>query len=120
METGFDPNTKQARVCTQRRFYSDGKNIHGESGCGRCGACCVALGVPSIGKKAGDKCVHMTIEEGLASCALHEADKPPECKEWGCYGEGLPNALQRDDFLDIAIKIGTRTEEDIQGLISSF
>ena len=47
--------------------------------CGLCTACCTVLGVPSIGKAAGEKCKHLT-DKG---CGIYDA-RPAECRTYFC------------------------------------
>ena len=47
--------------------------------CGSCTACCMTHSVPSLGKKAGERCAHLT-EQG---CGIYET-RPPECRSYFC------------------------------------
>jgi len=69
--------------------------------CKRCGACCVYFlirdepevpeGLVLMGsmplkvfKQAGEPCQHLSFENGLASCAIHDSKRPDECQIFNC------------------------------------
>lgn len=66
--------------------------IHGNYECIRCGACCVYFHIlaekPEHGirfKSADEKCRYLTMDsEGVASCSVHEGDRPEVCKKFTC------------------------------------
>ena len=41
--------------------------------CNRCGQCCLT-----------EDCEHLLIEDGLATCLIHEEDRPLKCTSYPC------------------------------------
>jgi len=63
--------------------------------CTRCGACCVAPDISSLGKPLGVRCAHLT-EENL--CAVYD-DRPQICRDyaadWLCERIDAPTLDER-------------------------
>ena len=63
--------------------------------CGTCTLCCTALAVPELGKKNGERCVHLTPQ----GCGIYE-DRPPSCQVFECaWLQGAGSGLHtRPDY----------------------
>lgn len=63
--------------------------------CGACTLCCTTLAVPELGKKNGERCVHLTSE----GCGIYE-DRPLSCQVFECaWLQGAGDGLHtRPDF----------------------
>lgn len=65
--------------------------IHGNYECIRCGACCVYFHIlgdrpeKGIFKIADQRCKYLSIDsEGVASCSVHEGERPEACRNFLC------------------------------------
>lgn len=63
--------------------------------CGPCQACCVVPEIPELGKKAGERCQHLT-EQG---CGIYET-RPDVCRAFECGWKVNPR-FRADDRPDV-------------------
>lgn len=64
--------------------------------CRRCGACCVAFNIQSLGKKAGEICPYLLLTKDRVACGIYPT-RPAECSNYDCtreIWEMYINALQ--------------------------
>jgi uncharacterized protein len=70
--------------------------------CSRCGACCVAPDISSLGKPLGQRCEHLTADN---LCAVYQ-DRPRICRDyaadWLCERIAAPTLEERvDNYLRV-------------------
>ena len=80
--------------------------------CTKCGACCVAPDISSLGKPLGVRCPHLTAEN---LCAVYE-DRPQICRDyaadWLCERIAAPTLDERaQKYLEI---FGLAPVRDVQ------
>jgi len=68
-----------------------------------CGACCIAPSITSLNKPAGERCLHLTVEN---LCALFgQPERPEACGEFQAElevcGDNRDQALQRITVLEL-------------------
>jgi hypothetical protein len=72
--------------------------------CGSCNLCCKLVPVPTIGKKAGERCQHQSAARG---CKIYP-DRPFACRAWSCRwlaekaAAGLPRPDRAHYVVDMA------------------
>lgn len=67
--------------------------------CGPCSLCCTSMSVPSQGKPADTRCVHLR----QGACGIYK-DRPDECRTFECLWRAgaLPNELRPDKVKAVA------------------
>jgi hypothetical protein len=71
----------------------------GSRSCGKCRACCTAIGVTEIGKLSGEACKHLC----RSGCSVYQ-ERPPSCQSYACaWFRGSFTAEQRPDRMGIVL-----------------
>jgi hypothetical protein len=94
--------------------------------CGGCVACCTAIKVASVGKRAQQDCEFAAADKG---CSIYKK-RPWECKQWNCYwrvgADGFDAKTHRPDRLGVVVHEGALNDgrgiffyEVIDGAFSS-
>ena len=80
-------------------------NASARNRCGKCTACCTAIGVEELGKPHYRPCPHVT-ENG---CAIY-AGRPPSCRDFGCVWLNIPGADEslRPDNLGVLFTLDAK------------